>query len=104
MLNFEKNRVISLGGGTPCYGNSLKLILEKSISIYLNASINTIYERLSGETAQRPLIATIGKENLKEYIGKHLFERNVFYQQAKYLISVNNKAISQVVSEITALL
>lgn len=104
LLNLEKKCIISLGGGTPCYGNSMNLIIEKSISIYLNASINTIFERLSGETTQRPLVATIGKENLKEYIGKHLFERNVFYQQAKHVIAVNDKLIPQVASEITELL
>lgn len=104
LLAINKDCIISLGGGTPCYGNNMNFIKEKSITFYLNASINTVYERLSGETAQRPLVATIGKENLKEYIGKHLFERNVFYQHAKHTISVNDKTILQVANEIQELL
>ena len=82
LLKKEKNLLISSGGGTPCYGNNLNLINNKAISIYLNASIQTIFERLKNETSQRPLVSTIGTDNLKEYIAKHLFERRDFYEKS----------------------
>ncbi len=104
LLDLEKNCIISLGGGTPCYGNSLKNIKNNAISFYLNASINTIFERLKEETSQRPLVATIGTGNLKEYIAKHLFERNPFYKQAHHTILVNEKSIFAIVDELELLL
>ena len=104
LLDLEKNCIISLGGGTPCYGNSLKNIKNNAISFYLNASINTIFKRLKEETSQRPLVATIGTGNLKEYIAKHLFERNPFYEQAHHTISVNEKSIFAIVDELELLL
>jgi shikimate kinase len=100
LLNFDKNLIISLGGGTPCYGNNMEIIKNKTKSFYLNASINTIYERLIGETSKRPLVATLGTSNLKEFIAKHLFERNQFYERADNTILVNNKTISEVSKEI----
>jgi shikimate kinase len=100
LLNFDKNLIISLGGGTPCYGNNMEIIKNKSKSFYLNASINTIYERLIGETSKRPLVATLGTSNLKEFIAKHLFERNPFYERSDNTILVNNKSISEVSKEI----
>ena len=100
LLNFDKNLIISLGGGTPCYGNNMQIIKNKSKSFYLNASINTIYERLIDETSKRPLVATLGTNNLKEFIAKHLFERNPFYERADNTILVNNKSISEVSKEI----
>ncbi|SFS33184.1 shikimate kinase [Lutibacter maritimus] len=100
LLNFDKNLIISLGGGTPCYGNNMEIIKNKSKSFYLNASINTIYERLIGETSKRPLVATLGTNNLKEFIAKHLFERNQFYERSDNTILVNNKSISEVSKEI----
>lgn len=104
VLNLSENCIISLGGGTPCYGNNMEFINNKAISFYLNASIQTIFNRLQGETSQRPLVASIGKDNLKEYLGKHLFERNPFYQKANFTISVDNQDLNDVVKNIQSLL
>ena len=79
----------------------MQLILENATSFYLNASIATIFNRLKHETSQRPLVAAIGEANLQEYIAKHLFERNLFYQKAKYTISVNDKTIEEIANEIS---
>jgi shikimate kinase len=79
-------------------------IQELSTSFYLNASINTIFERLKGEKTQRPLVANIGEHNLKEYIAKHLFERNEFYKRATNSIDINDKSAFQIIEEIIKLL
>ena len=104
LLNLSKKCIISVGGGTPCYGNNLKLIKENAISFYLKASINTIFERLKHETSQRPLVATVGLDNLQEYIGKHLFERSFFYDQANFTIVVNDKDLNEIVEDFNKLL
>jgi len=104
LLDLKESAIISLGGGTPCYGNNMKLIEENSKSFYLNASISTIFNRLQHETSQRPLVATIGADNLQEYIAKHLFERNPYYEKATYTISVNDKKIEEIVEEINLIL
>lgn len=104
LLLKPEDLIISLGGGTPCYANNMKLIDENSISFYLKASINTLFERLKSETSQRPLVATIGQNNLKEYIAKHLFERNLFYEKATHTIIVDKKSIPDVCNEIKSLL
>lgn len=103
LLNLNQSSVISLGGGTPCYGNNMEFIENKSASFYLKASIDTIFERLKNETSQRPLVAAIGTENLKEYIAKHLFERAPYYEGANHTILVNNKNVAQIVDEILLL-
>lgn len=104
LLNLNEDYIISLGGGTPCYGNNMEFIEINSKSFYLSASINTIFDRLNGETSQRPLVAEIGKENLKEFIAKHLFERNLFYEKAQKKILVDGKSVFKIVDEIIALL
>lgn len=104
LLDLNEKCIISLGGGTPCYGANMDFIKKKSKSFYLNASISTIFNRLKGETSQRPLVATIGEENLMEYIGKHLFERSKFYNEADEIISVNDKSIEAIAQEIYLLL
>ena len=93
-----------MGGGTPSYGNNMEVIAKYSTSFYLNASTQTIFERLKDETSQRPLVATIGKDKLKEYISKHLFERTAFYERATHSVSVNDSSIADIVKEIRNLL
>ncbi len=104
LLNLKEDCIISLGGGTPCYGNNMEFIENNSKSFYLKASINTLFDRLNGETSKRPLVASIGKENLKEYIAKHLFERTLFYQRAQHTITVGEKSIFKIIDEIVELL
>lgn len=103
LLNLSENFVLSLGGGTPCYGNNMEYIENKASSFYLKASIDTIFERIKNETSQRPLVASIGIENLKEYIAKHLFERNPFYERANHTILANQKTVDQIVGEVLLL-
>lgn len=103
LLNFNESLIISLGGGTPCYGKNLEYIKNKSTSFYLKASIDTIFERLKNETFQRPLVAAIGTENLKEYVAKHLFERAPYYENADHTILANDKKLDQIVEEILLL-
>jgi len=103
VLDSKTNIVLSLGGGTPCYGNNLGIIKNNSkvISFYLNTSINTIASRLENEKSHRPLVARFkSKEELQEFIGKHLFERSYFYNQADFLIKNDNVFIDDVVESI----
>lgn len=100
LLDKDESVVISLGGGTPCYGNNMELILAKSESIYLRTSITSIYDRLKNEKTKRPLVVKIDDDKLKEFIAKHLFERRFYYEQANITVSTDNKTIVEVVSGI----
>ncbi|NVK53449.1 MAG: shikimate kinase [Flavobacteriaceae bacterium] len=89
-INF--NYVLALGGGTPCYAdNTNSLKNSKAISFYLKATIPTLLQRLENEKENRPLIVDLKPEELTEFIGKHLFERAPFYEQATSKISIDNK-------------
>jgi|SRR6218665_536454 len=93
--------IISLGGGTPCYANNhLLLNGENAESFYLKASIDELYSRLTNEKNHRPLISETESHEMKEFIGKHLFERSYFYNQAKYKIDVDGKTPEIVALEI----
>lgn len=94
--------IISLGGGTPCYGMNLETIKKTdSISLYLNTSVRELTARLWNERAKRPLISLQeSQESLEEYIRKHLFERSFFYNQATHSIKTNDKSIKEIVQEI----
>ena len=104
ILNTEKNCILSLGGGTPAYYNNMELITQKSESVYLRTSVRTLTERLLKQKQKRPLITKIPDEDLPEFIAKHLFERQVFYGQAKYTVSTDSKTPEKITDEIIGLL
>ena len=95
----ESPAVISLGGGTPCYFDNMKdLAQSKHNSIYLKASIPTLAARLKEEKALRPMIAHLTNDAaLTEFIGKHLFERNVFYQAAETVYTIDGLTVEEIV-------
>ena len=51
----ESTAVLALGGGAVLAPASAALLHEKTVCIYLRASLDTLLARLQGETAGRPL-------------------------------------------------
>jgi len=87
----HENTVISVGGGTVCYFDNMKLINTNGISIYLKASVDTIFNRLKNAKTKRPLFdKNKTEEETKEYISEHLLNRETFYLQATYKVKAKN--------------
>ena len=51
----ESTMVLALGGGAVTTPASASLLHEKTVCIYLRASLDTLMQRLEGESAGRPL-------------------------------------------------
>ena len=100
----EDSCILSLGGGTPAYYNNMELINHNSESIFLRTSVKNLTERLLKQKHKRPLIANISDQDLPEFIAKHLFERNIFYNKAKYTVTTDDKTPEMVVEELCELL
>ena len=105
LIDNDESMILSLGGGTPCYAeNHLLLNGEGVASIYLKASIETLYERLSTAKSERPLLSEMEKEEMTEFIAKHLFDRSFYYNQATIKLSVDGKDTETIVKELEDLL
>jgi len=105
LVENKSNAVLSLGGGTPCFGNNISVVnsLKNGTSIYLQTSIKELAGRLYNERAKRPLIAhTKDGEELSEFIAKHLFERAPYYNQANHTVKTDGKSVVEIAEEIKA--
>ncbi|WP_296313287.1 shikimate kinase [Winogradskyella sp. UBA3174] len=103
LTSSKNNYVIALGGGTPCYGNNIELLVNNPnvVSFYLKLSIPSLAQRLFTEREKRPLISHLETEAmLLEFIGKHVFERVQYYTKANHTISTDNKSKQEVVEQI----
>lgn len=97
------NTVVALGGGTPCYGNNMEFLksLDNAVTIYLKLSIPALTERLLKEKEARPMVSHLKSiEQLQEFIGKHLFERQLFYSQANIVLDTNGNSVQETVEKI----
>lgn len=107
ILKDKNDIVLSLGGGTPCYGNNMDIILKASHvkSFYLKASISYLVDRLKSKKNKRPLISHLKTDNeLKEFIGKHLFERSPYYNLADVKISIDDKPKKDIIKVLMSFL
>ncbi|MFC4740556.1 shikimate kinase [Flavobacterium ponti] len=101
----DEDFILSLGGGTPCYANNHLLLQRDDVtSVYLKASVSALVEKLKNKRAKRPLIKNLSEDELQEYIAKHLFDRNYYYQNSKFIINVDGKKKKEIVDEILQLI
>jgi shikimate kinase len=105
LLNTSTELIIGLGGGTPCYANNHELLNSENIeSIYLKASVDTLFERLEPNKSKRPLIANKTDDELKAFIAQHLFERSFYYNQAKHKLVIDGKSKDETTQDVLDLL
>ena len=84
----KTNFIMACGGGTPCFNDNIQLMNETGISIYLSATAQYLYERVSEEKDKRPLLKNINDNELLFFIEQKLKERAPFYEQAKIILPV----------------
>ena len=74
----ENTAVLSLGGGAVTTPASAALINEKTVCIYLRATLETLLQRLEGQTAGRPLADGA--------LSARLAEREPIYEKTAHVI------------------
>jgi len=96
-----ENKIISLGGGTPCFLNNMKIINNSGLSVYLKMPIGMLVSRLINAKIQRPLIKDKNREELHNFIEKQLKEREEFYSMSSITFNAISVNIDELVSSIS---
>ena len=77
------NKLISTGGGAPCYYNNMQWMKEHGTVVFLNVDEGVLYSRLkTTDLNERPLLKGLDDEGLKKFIHDKLQERLPVYNQA----------------------
>lgn len=88
VAEFE-NVVLALGGGTPCFYDNMDYANRSGITIFLDASPQTIIRHLSISHTVRPLLKDKQGDELVAFIQKQLEQRMAYYSKAQYRVDVN---------------
>ena len=107
--------ILALGGGTVMTPQCAELVMEKTLCIYLKASVDTLMERLAPDNESRPLLCPYaspsmqGEERrpvedlqLRNRIETLLAQRSSTYENtANIIIDTDGKSIEDIASEIS---
>ncbi len=92
----KENIVVATGGGLPCFNNNMEILNKFGTTIYLKASKEIIFSRLTNDKNIRPLIQGKSEQEIILYIENTLKEREPFYKQAHLIIDAEKSIAEQI--------
>lgn len=94
-------KLISTGGGTPCYFNNLEWMKDRGVVVYLDMDEKSIYNRLKQTNlSERPLLKGLDDEGLRKFISNKLQERRPFYEQAHVTFNPLKEDVGEMVERL----
>ena len=96
-------KIVACGGGLPLRNENMQFIKKSGFSIYLKASEDELFKRLSLNTSTRPLIIKRSDKYLKEFIKNKLLKREQVYSMADFIIDTDNQLEKDILRKIDAL-
>lgn len=89
-LGKRNDLLIATGGGTPCFDDNISWMNNNGTTVYLRSSPANIAARLVIEKEKRPLLKNLNDNELLFYITEKIKERELFYNQAKIILDVDD--------------
>lgn len=88
--SYPENVIIATGGGAPCYKDNMEWMNTNGRVAYLSLSPKALASRLEHSKTDRPLIRNLKGDELIDFISDKLKEREIFYNQAKFVVSASD--------------
>jgi shikimate kinase len=82
----KDNLVISTGGGVPCHCDNMDLMEQQGEVIYLKVANQTLINRLSRASANRPIVKGKSKTELQQYVSDLRQKCEHHYLRARYVV------------------
>lgn len=84
-----EEKVMALGGGTPCYHNNMEYIEENTFSVYLEMHHKVAFKRLKYAKIGRPLIENRTDGELFHFVREQIKERRPYYTRANMIVNAD---------------
>ena len=91
--------VVALGGGTVMTEECAEMVREKTMCVYLRATVETLVRNLDGESENRPMLSN--EEPLNVRVAHLLALRSGTYEQTAHMvIDTDGKSVEEIALEI----
>jgi shikimate kinase len=97
IISFDKKLVLSLGGGTPCFNDNLKSIKNSGVSIFLDASIKLLADRILNAIQISPMFKNLNKEETINKLEELQKTRYSFYKQADLIVNIVDLKLTDII-------
>lgn len=78
--------IVATGGGAPCFFDNMDLMNAAGATIYINVSPDELTARLRTQRDQRPILASKTDDELLDFIGRQLAQREPHYRKAHMVV------------------
>jgi shikimate kinase len=96
----HENFVMACGGGSPCYFNNIEYMQQAGSTVWINTSLEVLFQRLVKEKDNRPLIKELSDEQLKAFISRKFADRKIYYEQADIKIDDEPADLEKLISKL----
>jgi len=96
----NKKAIVSVGGGTPCFNDSLQVMQKGGKTVYLKAVPEVLATRIENDITERPLFTKLKGNKLREKVTSMLEHREKFYKKASVTIETGEKNTVTISQEI----
>lgn len=97
------NFVMATGGGAPCYSNNMELIKTSGVSIFLDVPAKEIVRRIkNNQLKERPMLASVHPEELKDKIEFLRSHRISFYREANFSLQGDAIKVKDIVEKLNS--
>jgi shikimate kinase len=87
-----RNVIIACGGGTPCYHDNLRIMLEAGTVIYLHTELHILHHRISSSGQSRPMFDTA--QPIADTLAALYGERKMVYERAHHILHTDNISVT----------
>ncbi len=88
VAEFE-NIVLALGGGTPCFFDNMDYLNRCGITVFFDASPQTVVQHLKISRTVRPLLRDKQGDELLSFVAGQIASRMPFYSKAQHTVNVD---------------
>ncbi len=100
-ISKNKNALIAVGGGLPCFHANMQWMNEHGLTVYLEASAAFLFHRLLKEKSSRPLISHLSDVELMIYITETLAARRPYYEKAILKVNAETSTVAKLFSALS---
>ncbi|HET8572343.1 MAG TPA: shikimate kinase [Edaphocola sp.] len=103
LVQARQNTVIATGGGTPCHEDNMAKMKQNGMTVYLQASVRQLCQRLAQDVSSRPLLAQLTSRELYCRLEAILSGRQYFYRQSDIVFNTETDNFAHIIAQIQSL-